>query len=56
MDRRAFQPETLNRLREIPLDYELDRIERELKFSSDPAIRTLARRRYLELTDKDFGQ
>ena len=32
---------------------ELDRLERELKFSADPAIRRDARRRYLELTDKD---
>ena len=31
---------------------ELDRLEREVKFSDDPQIRREARARYLELTDK----
>ena len=35
---------------------ELDRLEREVKFSADPAIRRDARRRYLELTDKETSQ
>ena len=32
---------------------ELDRLEREVKFSDDPQIRREATRKYLELTDKE---
>jgi len=40
-------------LREIPIEWELDRLEREVKFSDDPQIRREATRKYLELTDKE---
>ena len=45
-----------SRVREIPLQWELDRLEREVKFSPDPEIRREATRRYIELTDRDYGQ
>ena len=32
---------------------ELNRLEREVKFSDDPKIRREATRKYLELTDKE---
>lgn len=50
----ASHPAT-NRLREIPLEWELDRLERELKLSDCPEIRKAARRKYLELTEKEFA-
>ncbi len=45
-----------NRVREIPLEWELDRLEREVKFSADPDVRREATRKYIELTDREFGQ
>jgi len=44
------------RLVEVPRQMELDRLEREIKFSDDPEIRKAATRRFLELTDKEFAQ
>lgn len=43
------------RMGEEPREFELDRLEREMKCSFNPDLRKAARDRYLELTDKEFA-
>ena len=52
-------PQASSRLRELSEEMrviELDRLEREVKFSDDPKIRREATRKFIELTNREFGQ
>lgn len=45
-----------NRVREIPLEWELPRLEMEIKFGPHDDQRKAAMKRYLDLTEREFGQ